>query len=67
MGIGTISQRMEDKLQIYYHDYLDRNDFMERINGILARPPGEFFFTNGHWLVTEQGPDALVRGVADGR
>jgi len=64
VGIGTTSPDGRHFFPIYY---LDRNDFMERVNGILARPSGEFFFTNGHWLITEQRPDALVRGVADGR
>ena len=46
--------------------YLNADDFVERIDGVLTRLTGQFFVTHRERFVAEKGPHALVRSVANG-
>ena len=46
--------------------YLNIDDFEERIDGVLTRSSGQFLVTQWERFITEKGPDAFVGSVANG-
>ena len=47
--------------------YLNSDGLAKSFNGVLAGPAVELFRADGSGIVAEEGPDALVGGVAYGR